>query len=647
MAEKMDGMSMDLEQANMAKLRSVFPECFAEGKLDMDKLLALCGRYTENDLEKYRFEWHGKSECLRLAQKRSTGTLRPCPEESVDWEHTKNLYIEGDNLEVLKLLQTAYYRKVKMIYIDPPYNTGNDFVYADDFADPISRYKEITQQTTKSNPETMGRYHTNWLNMMYPRLRLAANLLRDDGVIFISIDDNEVANLRRVCDEVFGEENFEGHIHWRRRHNQPNDKTKMIGLVAEHILAYAKSSEIFKKSGVGKIDLTGEFSNPDNDPRGDWASKPWKVGSDQSGSRYTIISPSGKMFDEEWMGEENTFKELLADNRIIFPKNGDGLPRKKYFRYEREQEGQCATNWWEAEQFGHNQGANDCMTTLFGVKNVFSNPKPVELIRGLIQIANVKDNDIVLDFFSGSATTAHAVMLMNSEDKFRRQFILVQLPENLDKNYNSSSGKTKAQLKVSIDFLQSIGKPHVISEIGKERIRRAGAKIMHNAQCTIHNEKDAQLTLDNHCELSIMNYELDTGFRVFKLDSSNLKTWDGTPVSEEDYQLVLDRMNDMIDSVKNDRSNMDVVYEIMLKMGVPLTYSVMPLDFDGVKAYSIGEDGLLIVCLDEGITTEAVEQMADCTPAKIILAESCFADISAMRNAHYVLQNRGIELKLI
>ena len=272
MAEKMDGMSMDLEQANMAKLRSVFPECFAEGKLDMDKLLALCGRYTENDLEKYRFEWHGKSECLRLAQKRSTGTLRPCPEESVDWEHTKNLYIEGDNLEVLKLLQTAYYRKVKMIYIDPPYNTGNDFVYADDFADPISRYKEITQQTTKSNPETMGRYHTNLLNMMYPRLRLAANLLRDDGVIFISIDDNEVDNLKKLCNEVFGEENFIAQLIWERAFSPKND-AKYVSTSHDYVLMYAKALDSFS---IGKLERTEEvnsrYKNPDNDPRGPWAS---------------------------------------------------------------------------------------------------------------------------------------------------------------------------------------------------------------------------------------------------------------------------------------------------------------------------------------------------------------------------------------
>ncbi|MFV0496881.1 MAG: site-specific DNA-methyltransferase, partial [Candidatus Fimivivens sp.] len=502
---KFDAQSMDVEQGEREKLQALFPQCFSEGKLDIDKLLNLCGEYIDEDFEKYKFEWSGKAACHRIAGKRSTGTLRPGKADSVNWDTTKNLYIEGDNLEVLKLLQTAYFRKVKMIYIDPPYNTGNDFVYEDDFKDPILRYKEVTRQTTKSNPETMGRYHTNWLNMMYPRLRLAANLLRDDGVIFISIDDNEVHNLRKLCDEVFGEEHFEGHIHWRRRHNQPNDKTKMIGLVSEHIIVYAKNSEILRASGVGKIDLTGDFSNPDNDPRGDWASKPWKVGSDQSGSKYTIVAPNGNILESEWMGEESTYQELLSDKRIFFPRGGDGMPRKKYYHFEREEEGQCATNWWDHSQFGHNQGANDCMTELFGVKNVFSNPKPVELLRGLVQISNAGEEDIILDFFSGSATTANAVMRLNVEDGKNRKFILVQLPENLQENYKVASGKTKTQLEVAINFLNSINKPLHLSEIGKERIRRAGRKLL---------KADDQIQQSN-----AEKAPPDIGFRCFKLDT--------------------------------------------------------------------------------------------------------------------------------
>ena len=273
MPNTMDGFSMNIEQTNLDKLRSVFPECVSEGKLDIDKLLSLCGEYIDNDFEKYKFEWKGKADCLRLAQKRSTGTLRPCPEESVDWDTTQNLYIEGDNLEVLKLLQTAYYRKVKMIYIDPPYNTGNDFVYADDFADPMARYKEVTQQTTKSNPETMGRYHTNWLNMMYPRLRLAANLLRDDGVIFISIDDNEVDNLKKLCNEVFGEENFVAQFIWQKRTSP--DARKKISDGHEYIVMYCKVAELLNDA-VSLLPLSDKdkenYKNPDNDVRGPWVS---------------------------------------------------------------------------------------------------------------------------------------------------------------------------------------------------------------------------------------------------------------------------------------------------------------------------------------------------------------------------------------
>ena len=255
-----DGLSMNIEQTNLDKLRSVFPECVSEGKLDIDKLLSLCGEYIDNDFEKYKFEWKGKADCLRLAQKRSTGTLRPCPEESVDWDTTQNLYIEGDNLEVLKLLQTAYYRKVKMIYIDPPYNTGNDFVYADDFADPMARYKEVTQQTTKSNPETMGRYHTNWLNMMYPRLRLAANLLRDDGVIFISIDDVEIDNLKKLCNEIFGEENFVAQFIWQSRQNKDNRNITGVSIDHEYVVCYTKQfgHRVFR----GTDRKTEQYKNP-------------------------------------------------------------------------------------------------------------------------------------------------------------------------------------------------------------------------------------------------------------------------------------------------------------------------------------------------------------------------------------------------
>ncbi len=624
MPEKIDGMSMDIEQTEKEKLKAVFPQCFAEGKLDIDKLLSLCGEYIDNDFEKYKFEWHGKMDSLRLAQKRSTGTLRPCPEDSVNFDDTQNLYIEGDNLEVLKLLQTSYYRKVKMIYIDPPYNTGNDFVYEDDFADPMARYKEVTQQTTKSNPETMGRYHTNWLNMMYPRLRLAANLLRDDGVIFISIDDNEVTNLRKVCDEVFGEENFIIQIIWKKRSTPPNDK--VIGAAHEYILGYAKRLD---SAGLNLRERTKEqlarYQNPDNHPKGAWTSG--DLGANVKGGRYVaslyypIINPNtGEEHyppqNGNWRFSKDTIDKLLANNEIYFGEDGKSRPKLKRFLCD-VKDGITYTSLWDFVPF-NTQGSKE-MTELLGNISVFDNPKPMELIKEVCKLGSDTEG-IILDFFSGSATTAHAVMQLNAEDGGNRRFICVQLPELCDEK----SEAYKAGYKT-------------ICEIGKERIRRAGAKILAEAE-----EANRQIKLGEE-EKSLA----DVGFKVFKLDTSNIKLWDGTPVPEEDIQILLDRMNDMIDSIKDDRTDMDVVYEIMLKMGVPLTYPVLPLEIDGVKAYSVGEDNLLMICLDAGITTETIEQLADYAPAKIVIAESCFADVSAMRNAHYVLRDRKIELKLV
>ena len=336
----MDGMSLDIAQTNKEKLKAVFPECFSEGVLDIDKLLSLCGEFISNDFEKYKFEWKGKTECLQLAKKRSTGTLRPVKSESVNFDATQNVYIKGDNLEVLKLLQTAYYRKVKMIYIDPPYNTGNDFVYEDDFADPMSKYKEVTQQTTKSNPETMGRFHTNWLNMMYPRLMLAANLLRDDGVIFISIDDNEAFNLKKMCDEVFGEENFVAQIPWRKR-TAKSDVPFGVSQDYEWIFCYAKSNDFCAAvhGGTRKYYETPDFPN-----------KPWRIhdltkqttASERPNSYFTIVNPKTKEEypanpNRTWAVTKETFEQYYDENRIVFPCDYDFLKiSKPVLRYWKE-----------------------------------------------------------------------------------------------------------------------------------------------------------------------------------------------------------------------------------------------------------------------------------------------------------------------
>lgn len=620
MTDKLDGLSKNLESTNMEKLKTVFPECFSEGKLDIDKLLSLCGEYIDNDFEKYKFEWKGKSECLRLAQKRSTGTLRPCREESVNFDDTQNVYIEGDNLEVLKLLQTAYYNKVKMIYIDPPYNTGNDFVYEDDFADPMARYKEITQQTTKSNPETMGRYHTNWLNMMYPRLRLAANLLKDDGVIFISIDDNEVTNLKRICDEVFGEENFVAQLIWQRAFSPKND-AKYISNSHDYVLMYAKNIENFK---IGRLPRTEEanarYQNLDNDPRGPWMSSDLSVKTYNPSTDYPITTPSGKIIYPPsgrcWRTSKEAFEKLVAEDRVYFGEDGANTPRLKRFLSELKFDGMAPTSIMMHKEVGHSQEGSQEVTKILNA-GVFDGPKPVRLLSRLLTLANTDKDSIILDFFSGSATTAHAVMQLNADDGGNRRFIMVQLPELTSEKGTARQAGYKN-----------------ICEIGKERIRRAGKKIL--------EEKGDQIAIGDDDKKP-----LDIGFKVFKLDTSNLRIWDSTPITgDNQIEMFTERMNSMIDSIKDDRTDMDVVYEVMLKMGVPLDVPVQYTEVNGKVVYIVG-DFLLMIALFDNITAEDVDGMAAYAPAKIVCAEQGFADDSALSNAHYILRDKQIELKLV
>ena len=629
--EKLDGYSMDLEKANMEKLKSIFPECFSEGNLDIDKLLSLCGEYITNDFEKYKFEWNGKSECLQLAQRRSTGTLRPKIEESVNFDTTQNVYIKGDNLEVLKLLQASYYRLVKMIYIDPQYNTGNDFVYEDDFADPIAKYKEITQQTTKSNPETMGRFHTNWLNMMYPRLRLAANLLRDDGVIFISIDDNEVDNLKKLCNEVFGEENFRNIITIRRgaKNLQAQfDTIDRLNSGYEFILMYSKNPD----TRFSKIYKEDSKANP----VGTWNNH-WR-GTDRPTMRYEIFGITPEHGQWRWSKERSyeaiknyngMLAELNTDNptqelidqwyaKALIEKNVDKIDLLRKSSSNKPEHYVAPSNKVILSDFWDDLKPNGSSYTmkLFD-RNVFSMPKSVDLLKRLISFIANDDNDIILDFFSGSATTAHAVMQLNAEDGGNRRFIMVQLPEECDEK--SEAFKAGYQN---------------ICEIGMERIRRAGQKILEG--------QDKQIALGEE-----EKKPLDIGFKVFELDSSNLKTWDGTPV-EQQYQMeLLDRMNEMLERVKPDRTDLDMVYEIMLKIGIPLTYRIDKVDVQGKPAYSVGDDCLLLICLAENVTPEMVEEMCDYAPAKLILGEKCLSDATAMANAHYICQDKDIDLKLV
>lgn len=607
----MDKLKMhtpDLAEENYKKLAALFPDAVTETKdengntvraIDKDVLMQeINAKVVDDGQERYQFTWPDKRKAVVLANAPIAKTLRFEKGKSVGRDGTpggtdsENIYIEGDNLDALKLLQETYLGKVKMIYIDPPYNTGNDFIYEDDFSQKAEDYAENSGQTDEEgnrlvqNSESNGRFHTDWLNMLYPRLRIAKDLLTDDGVIFISIDDNEQENLKKICNEIFGKQNFEGHIHWRRRHNQPNDKTKMIGLVAEHILTYAKDSVYLKSVGVGKLDLTASFKNPDNDPNGPWASKPWKVGSDQSGSKYEIVTPTGKVLDGEWMGEEATYKKFLAEGRIYFPKGGDGMPRKKYYQFEREEEGQCATNWWPHEQFGNNQEANNQMAELFGIKNIFSNPKPVKLIRAMIKIANVNAYDICMDFFSGSATTAHALMELNAEERRNRKFILVQLPETPDKK----SEAYKAGYKT-------------ICDIGEERIRRAGKKIKEETGA-----------------------DIDYGFRCFRVDSSNMKDVYYKPSDVKQGELDL-----FTDNIKEDRTPEDLLIQVMLDLGVLLSSKVEEEEMAGKKVFSVA-DGYLIACFDRDVTDDVVTAIARKHPFYAVFRDSSFSSDSVAAN---------------
>lgn len=601
MTDRLDGLSMDIEAENKARLASVFPECFTEGRLDIDKLLSLCGEYITDDFEKYEFKWKGKRECLRLAQRRSTATLRPCPSESVHFDTTQNLYIEGDNLEVLKLLQKSYFRKVKMIYIDPPYNTGNDFVYEDDFKDPLARYKEVTQQTTKSNPETMGRYHTNWLNMMYPRLRLAANLLRDDGVIFISIDDNEVANLRKLCDEVFGEENFVG-LFCRKTKSGGGSASGSCAVEHDYVLCFAKM--------LGEISpLLQQFSSSyleryrETDDKGSFFWDTMERSSTKT-RPYIITAPDGTQLTGKWFRSEETFKRDLETGEVRFLKKPDGWSVQ--FK-QRLADGKKLRTILEDSNLTDKEyrSLSEELESIVGC-SLGHPPKPLSLMQTLVNSVCRKDeNAAVIDFFSGSATTAHAVMQLNAEDGGNRHFIMVQLPEVCAKD----SDAFKAGYKN-------------ICEIGKERIRRTGAKLAGDHPA------------------------LDVGFKVFKLDTSNMKLWDDTPIEDGDLATLFDRIDGHIDGLKPDRSDEDLIFEILLKMGYPLTARLTAIDVDGLTVYKV-DNGEMLICLQEGITAEHIEQMAALSPQKIVLAGRGLADSSTKANAFYLLENRGIELKTV
>lgn len=612
---KLDGKSLDLEKMNVEKIKELFPNVVTEGKIDFEKLRLILGDEIEERIERYQFTWNGKSDSIRLAQTPSTGTLIPSKEDSKNWDTTENLYIEGDNLEVLKQLQKTYFGKIKMIYIDPPYNTGGDFVYKDDFKDNIKNYKEQTSQTLRANPETAGRYHTDWLNMMYPRLMLAKNLLSDDGVIFISIDDNEDENLKKMCNEIFGEFNFVGNI-VRKTKSTTNDVKSGFNSQHEYCLIYSKNKDQIILRGDEKT--FSAYSNPDDDPRGEWtASDPTAT---DDGRKTKNISPivnpyTGKKdvpgVGRRWRFNEEGFQTLVSEGRLVFKKehgeNERGFTLKRYKNEVREQFN--LFNSLKTDNKYLNQAATKELNNIFG-KKYFDYPKPIDFMIKILM--SVPNNDFyALDFFAGSSTTAHAVMQLNAEDGGSRKFIMVQLPELTDE-------KSEAY-KVGYENL---------ADIGKERIRRAGDQIK---QELISKKEKAGLLVED-----IVDPEsLDIGFKVFKLETTNIIPWDSSIKLDESTLF------DQIEVIKEDRTNLDVLYEIMLKYGV-FDKPVEEIKVNNKTMYNIGL-GYLIVCLDNNITMDDIKEIGRLKPKNVIFNEAGFENDNDKINATYTLERLGVE----
>ena len=604
--------SLDIVSDNISKLKELFPEVLTEGKIDFKVLQDILGNEIQEEDEFYRFTWSGKSQSRREAHKPSTGTLRPCKEESVDWDTTQNLYIEGDNLEVLKLLQKSYSNKVKMIYIDPPYNTGNDFVYKDNYKDNLKNYQQITGQVDEegirfsTNSESDGRYHSNWLNMIYPRLKLARNLLKEDGVIFISIDDNEVHNLRKVTDEIFGEDNFITEIIWEKKFSPQND-AKYFSLNHEQILCYGKNKKLFNRI---LLPMSSEqilrYKNVDNDPRGEWTSGDISVGRVTEKDIYPILTPSGREVypskGNSWRFSKDKLEELIKDNRIWFGENGDNVPRIKRFLSEINQ-GIVPISIWYNKDVGHTQSASQDLKKLFDGNSYFDYPKPVELIKRLIKISSDK-NDIVLDFFAGSSTTSQSTLELNLEDGGERKFILVQIPEFTDEKSESFKAGYKT-----------------IAEIGKERIRRVGKKIKE--------------------ENPLLSGNLDTGFKVFKLDSSNIKGWDGFPDNLENSLF------ESQDNIKSDRKEEDVLFEILLKYGLDLTLPIEEKIIERKKVFNVGF-GALFICLGNELNSKVAEGIGQWKETlkpetcRVIFKDGGFTDVEKT-NSVQTLKRFGIQ----
>ena len=601
--------SADIVAGNVATLQGLFPEAFSEGRIDFEVLKQLLGDTVEEREEKYGLNWHGKRRARQIALMPSSGTLLPCPAESVDWDTTQNLMIEGDNLEVLKLLQKSYAGKIKLIYIDPPYNTGGDFVYRDDYHDSIKNYLELTGQiesgrSISSNCESSGRFHTDWLNMLYPRLKLASSVLSHDGVIFISIDDNEVARLRIICDEIFGEENFRADISWQKRYTRSNNTVDFTNVV-EHVLTYSKS-DVFAVNLLPRTEeADARYTNPDNDPRGVWKGASFlnpATPAERPNLCYPLVNPNtgnvAAPTNNAWRRSKDAFEKLQSEERLYWgPRGEQSVPSIKMFLSEAR--GMTPINLWTHDYAGNtDDGTRDLEQLIPG--KVFNNPKPVQLVRRILEHAT-NDDSIILDFFAGSGTSAQAVLELNAMDSGFRRFISVQMPEMIDSKKFAS-----------------------ISDITKERLRRAGAQVKANNPM----------------------FSGDTGFRVFKLAASNIRAWDPDAANIE--ASLLSNAEHLVQG----RNEQDVLYELLLKLGLDLCVPILTKEIAGKQIHAIG-GGALIVCLADGLSRAVVEslsvgivawwrELAPAVDTRIVFKDSSFADDVAKTNMAAILHQHGL-----
>jgi adenine-specific DNA-methyltransferase len=640
--------SRDVHAERLTQFRALFPEAFTEGKADLPKLAQLLADSATDAPERYGLSWAGKSEAIRAIQITSPGTLLPARGESVNFDATENLIIEGDNLETLKLLQGGYHGRVKMIYIDPPYNTGGEFIYPDNYKEGLADYLKFSGQVSgegirlTTNAETDGRYHSKWLTMMYPRLFLARNLLREDGVIFVSIDDHEVHNLRAVMNEIFGEENFVAQFAWQSRQSIQNDTD--VSQNHEYVIGYAKNRRLqdrrLKESNAAKWYQVNQFaayplpldkdkfSNPDMDSRGDWKADPFDAPGVRENLEYPITNPkTGEIHrppaGRHWRTEEINFNQLLADNRIVFGKTGESKPQLKVFYQEKEPYGEVENTWLEGSRAGTATHGTKELQALFD-EIIFESPKPTTLIQLLLRISTLKEG-IILDFFAGSGTTAQAVLELNAQDGGNRKFILVQLPEPTERK----------------DF-------PTIADITKERVRRVIKKL--EAELTAKNAENtkksaSELPLEDSESLrSLRSLRLnqDLGFKVFKLGSSNFKVWDAA-TAPKDGPALAEQLKLMAHNVEDGRPDDALLYELVLKSNLPLTSKITSGQI-GAQTYYDVADGTLAICLARPITQETLRGLIARKPKGVICLDIAFAGNDQLKaNTVLEMKSHGIE----